>query len=66
MMLDWFEKMTYQQLQEERRIPELQAVEHAMAICYAGMDERADAVKVRYSVKYEELEIFHKAERWFC
>ena len=57
MMLDWFEKMTYQQLQEECRIPELQAVEHAMAICYAGMDERADAVKVRYSVKYEELEI---------
>ena len=57
MMLDWFEKMTYQQLQEECRIPELQAVEHAMAICYTGMDERADAVKVRYSVKYEELEI---------
>ena len=57
MMLDWFEKMTYQQLQEERSIPELQAVEHAMAVCYAGMDEQADEIKVRYSVKYEELEI---------
>lgn len=60
MMLDWFEKMTYQQLQDEKRIPELQAVEEAMASCYAGMDDSAVEVKVRYSVKYEELEILIK------
>lgn len=57
MMLEWFEKMTYLQLQEGRPIPELQAVENAMATCYAELDEQASSVQVRYNVKYEELEI---------
>lgn len=57
MMLEWFEKMTYLQLQEGKVIPELHAVEKAMADCYAEMGDRASAVQVRYNVKYEELEI---------
>lgn len=57
MMLEWFEKMTYLQLQVGKVIPELHAVEKAMADCYAEMDDRASAVQVRYNVKYEELEI---------
>lgn len=57
LMLEWFEKMTYLQLQEGKTIPELHAVEKAMADCYSRMDDRALAVQVRYNVKYEELEI---------
>lgn len=60
LMLDWFQKMTYQQLQDGELIPELQAVQQAMANCYRNMDLNAVDVKIRYSVKYEELEIVIK------
>lgn len=57
LMLQWFAQMTYLRLQEEREIPELSAVERAVAECYKGIDAEAEQVKVRFSVKYGELEI---------
>lgn len=57
MMLAWFADMTYLQLQEGRPIPELIAVQQAVADCYIGIDSTAESVQVRFSVKYAELEI---------
>lgn len=57
MMLDWFFKMTLLRIQEEKEIPELSVVERAMAECYKGMVPDAKMVRIRYSVKYNELEI---------
>lgn len=56
-MMQWFAHMTYLRLQEEKEIPELQAVERAIADCYAGVDPAAKQVKARFSVKRNELEI---------
>lgn len=57
MMLDWFFKMTLLRVQEEKEIPELAVVEQAMAECYKGMMPDSQMVRIRYSVKYNELEI---------
>lgn len=57
MMLNWFAKMTILRLQEEREIPELSVVESAMAECYKGIVPQARNVRIRYSIKYGELEI---------
>lgn len=57
MMLNWFAKMTILRLQEEREIPELSVVENAMAECYKGIVPQANDVRIRYSIKYGELEI---------
>ena len=56
-MLRWFSKMTYTRLQEGRAVPELEAVEQAVADCYCGMDDKAKDVKFRFSVKSDELEL---------
>lgn len=57
MMLNWFAKMTILRLQEEMEIPELSVVENAMAECYKGIVPQAKNVRIRYSIKYGELEI---------
>lgn len=56
-MLQWFSRMTYAQLQSGRPIPELQAVEKAMADCYAGIDKDAETVSVQFDVKTDQLEL---------
>ena len=57
LMLDWFSAMTFESLQEGRSLPELSAVENAMAACYRGMDSEISDVKIHYNVKLGELEI---------
>lgn len=56
-MLQWFSRMTYAQLQSGSPIPELQAVEKAMADCYAGIDKDAETVNVQFDVKTDQLEL---------
>lgn len=60
LMIKWFEKMTYQQLQDDVKVPELTAVENAVAECFLDSGISADAVKVRYRVKSEEIEIVYR------
>ena len=64
-MNEWLARMTYLSLQEERPIEELSAVEQALADCYAGIDDSAEKVNIRFSVKINELEIMvqHKDGR---
>lgn len=57
LMLKWFEKMTYIQLQEGKLIPELEAVKKAMAICYKSTSSSIKEVNFAYNVKVDELEI---------
>lgn len=56
-MLQWFSRMTYAQLQSGRPIPELHAVERAMADCYAGVDRDAETVDVQFDVKSDQIEL---------
>lgn len=60
LMIKWFEKMTYQQLQDDVELPELTAVEKAVAECFLDSGILADSVKVRYRVKSEEIEIVYR------
>ncbi len=59
-MLDWFEKMTYVKLQEEKDVPELQAVLGAIEQCYLESGANVSDVKVQFSVKSGQLEITYK------
>lgn len=59
-MLDWLKKMTFLELQEEKEIPELQAVLDAVKQCYVESGVNVSDVKVRFSVKSERLEISYK------
>ncbi len=59
-MLDWFEKMTYVKLQEEKDVPELQAVLGAIEQCYLESGADVSDVKVQFSVKSGQLEITYK------
>lgn len=56
-MLQWFSRMTYAQLQDGKVLPELFAVEKAMADCYAGIDREAVDTNIRFNVKTDELEL---------
>jgi len=56
-MLDWFEKMTYIELQEGKIIPELEAVRRALSQCYLGIEKNTKEVKFLFNVKTHELEI---------
>lgn len=55
-MTQWFEKMTYIQLQEGRPIPELEAVKNAMKRCYLSVDSSIKNVQFAFDVKSGELE----------
>lgn len=57
LMLKWFEKMTYTQLQEGETIPELEAVKNAIAECYIESGANVSDVNVMFNVKNYRLEI---------
>lgn len=57
-MMQWFEEMTYIQLQEGTAIAELEAVKSALSKCYLNVDNSATDVKFAYDVRSHELEIY--------
>lgn len=57
LMLKWFEKMTYLELQEAEKIPELEAVKKALNKSYEIIDESVDKANFSYKVKSGELEV---------
>lgn len=57
LMLKWFEKMTYVQLQTDEKIPELEAVKKAMKLCYMSTNQELSDVKFVYDVNSNEIEI---------
>lgn len=61
-MLEWFKKMTYMKLQEEKEIPELTSVLKTIEQCYAESGANVTDVKVKFSVKTNQLEITFKDE----
>lgn len=67
-MLQWFEEMTYIQLQEGTVIAELEAVKRALRKCYLNVDSSVKDVKFIYDVRNHELEIYiyyyDKAEKF--
>ena len=57
MMLRWFEKMTYLELQEGGKIPELEVVRKALNNTYEIIDESIEKANFNYKVKSGELEV---------
>lgn len=57
MMLKWFEKMTYLELQEEKKIPELEIVRKALNNAYKVIDSNIEDANFSYKVKSGELEV---------
>lgn len=57
-MLQWFEEMTYIQLQEGTVIAELEAVKCALRKCYLNVDSSVLDVKFAFDVRSHELEVF--------
>ena len=62
LMIKWFRSMTLHRLQEQIEIPKLSAVENAIAECFVDSGLTADKVKVRFSVKTDEIEISYLNE----
>ena len=60
MMLKWFEKMTYLELQEGEKIQELEVVKNALNSAYEIIDESIEKASFNYKVKSEELEVVVK------
>ncbi|MCT4662248.1 MAG: AAA family ATPase [Tissierellales bacterium] len=60
LMIKWFEKMTYIQLQTGETVPELEAVKSAMSKCYLSADDSLTSVNFIYDVNSEEIEIVMK------
>lgn len=54
-MLKWFQDMTYIGLQENKSIPELDAVESAVTACYKQADTSIKSAKFYYSAKEMSL-----------
>jgi len=64
LLYKWLEQMTYQELQDQKPIPELQAVKNAIVACFnhSGNSEIAgDAIQCCYNVKTHEIEITYRA-----
>lgn len=57
MMLRWFEKMTYLELQEGEKVPELEAVKKSLNNAYEIIDESVEKASFNYKVKSGELEV---------
>ncbi|MCI8647560.1 MAG: AAA family ATPase [Firmicutes bacterium] len=55
-MMQWFEEMTYIQLQEGNPIAELEAVKKALRECYLSVDSAVTDARFSYDVKSHELE----------
>ena len=56
-MMQWFEDMTYIQLQEGKPIAELETVKKALCQCYMSSDATITNANFYYDVKSRELEI---------
>lgn len=56
-MTQWFEDMTYIQLQEGHLLPELEAVKKALRECYLSVDAKVTDAQFSYNVKTHELEV---------
>lgn len=57
LMLKWFEKMTYVQLQDGTVIPELQAVKKAIEESYIESGANVNDIQIIFNVKSHQLEI---------
>lgn len=57
MMLKWFEKMTYLELQEEKKIPELSVVKKALSESYKNIDDTIKTADFSFKVKSSEIEV---------
>lgn len=57
MMLRWFEKMTYLELQEGEKVPELEVVKKSLNNAYEIIDESIEKADFNYKVKSGELEV---------
>ncbi len=57
-MMQWFEEMTYIQLQEGTVIAELEAVKRAISKCYLNVNNSVTDAKLAYDVRSHELEIY--------
>lgn len=55
LMKSWFRKKTMHKIQNQTVIPELDAVEKAIAECYIDSGVTADKVSVKYDLKSEEI-----------
>ena len=62
MMLKWFEKMTYLELQEGKKIPELEVVKQALSQSYKTLDETIKTAEFIFKVKSGEIEVTIKRE----
>lgn len=62
MMLKWFEKMTYLELQEGKRIPELSVVKNALSQSYMAIDETIKTAEFNFKVRSGELEVAIRRE----
>ena len=62
MMLKWFEKMTYLELQEGKRIPELSVVKNALSQSYMAIDETIKTAEFNFKVRSGELEVATRRE----
>ena len=56
-MMQWFEEMTYIQLQQGALVPELEAVKSAMSQCFMSSDTSIKSAQFMYNVKSGEMEI---------
>lgn len=57
LMLKWFKNMTYLELQEGHKIPELEVVKKAVSLCYKSVNLNIRNVNFFFSVKSDELEL---------
>lgn len=62
MMLKWLEKMTYLELQEGKRIPELSVVKNALSQSYMAIDETIKTAEFNFKVRSGELEVAIRRE----
>ena len=62
MMLKWFEKMTYLELQEGKRIPELSVVKNSLSQSYMAIDETIKTAEFNFKVRSGELEVAIRRE----
>ena len=62
LLYKWLEQMTYQELQEQKPVPELEAVKRAIVSCFAhsGNPEfKGDTAFCNYNIKTHEVEIVY-------
>ena len=57
LMLKWFSKMTMQELQLGKNMPELVAVKKAIATCYQDSGSNVSDINIIFNIQSDELEI---------